>query len=164
VTNLELADRIEAIHPILLIGGAECPTIAITPELTAMIVAALRGSLAQAGQEAREKEITRLATIEECADIVEGQIVHHNCRQWPAISSQGNRSSDDPIVRHCDKLASAIRSLALPSTDEKSSVAKQGKRVRVTEPCRHPNCEFPACDCEWDPIPSVSSTNQGGGK
>lgn len=65
--------------------------------------------------EPREKEITRLATIEECADIVEGQIVHHNCREWPAVSSQGNRASDDPIVQHCDKLAAAIRTLALTS-------------------------------------------------
>jgi hypothetical protein len=59
----------------------------------------------------------RKAAIEECARIVEGRVVHENYREWPQVSSQGNRADDSYIVQHCDKLAAAIRSLALSSAD-----------------------------------------------
>jgi hypothetical protein len=56
--------------------------------------------------------------VEECAKIVEGQVIHHRYREWPAASAQGNRENESEIVRHCDRLAEAIRSLTRPQSDD----------------------------------------------
>lgn len=44
-----------------------------------------------------------------CASIIEGKVVFSRYREWPEVSGQGNRDNDNPLVRHCDRLASAIR-------------------------------------------------------
>jgi Lar family restriction alleviation protein len=67
-------------------------------------------------------QCSRERAIEECARIVEGNIIHDQYREWPAYSGQGNRSNDSEVVRLCDRLASAIRALADSSTDRPSRI------------------------------------------
>lgn len=56
-----------------------------------------------------------LAERERAAKIAEGEVYAHRYRTWPfwpvqKDGTRGNRSSASEIVKHCDKIAAAIRS------------------------------------------------------
>lgn len=52
---------------------------------------------------------------ERAASLVQGDVVHHNCRQWPAWGT-GNRAEWDEITKFADAMAKAIRMLPLSPT------------------------------------------------
>lgn len=74
-------------------------------------------------------------------------------------SAEGAEGTFPLFCRGSDLAKTELPAHAMPSTGE--PIKQQGNWIRVTEPCGHPNCDFPACDCEWDPIPSVSRPNLG---
>lgn len=76
------------------------------------IIRALRG-VAQPAGEAREKEITRLATIEECAQVAEAQAQTFLSPQYAANQPHGSFCERFA----CEEVAKAIRCLSIPSAD-----------------------------------------------
>lgn len=117
-----LAERLRNLADTLIQGSGKTVEISWADILLAAAEIDRLNSVAQAGTDQQFlDDITlahnaRRAAVEECAKIVEGNIVHGQYREWPAYSGQGNRSNDCEIVRLCDRLAAAIRALSISST------------------------------------------------
>jgi len=101
--NVTAADREYASELLADLTSYDLPRLEIAARWfrKARVEHSLPGNHAQSSQEAREKEITRLATIEECAQLIES----------------GAGMADLIDQYELDQQAEYIRALALPSTD-----------------------------------------------
>jgi hypothetical protein len=106
---------------------------------------------AQPSSEAREKEITRLATIEECARMADGWLAIHGGNEIKYTSAREYAS--DAVA----DVADAIRGLAHPSRNgEASRFPKTSSDVKPFTPC--PGCDGHECDDGCRYPGAISST------
>lgn len=59
---------------------------------------------------------THREAYERAARVAEGEVYHERYRTWPfwpvnETGGRGNRDRDDELVKHCDRIAAAIRAL-----------------------------------------------------